>query len=148
MAVTGAHNIENLYKKAAGLKIHKNKIKEISDIIDKKFNDMLIVGESNAKYNGRDIIWLSDLPLTKAFRESMQKFTALEEELNLKEILAHMEGLPPKYTVEDAVEEKLTEIVGTLIYILAKTTKEFSKDDSVVSEDEHKAAARILDLMI
>ena len=148
MAVTGTHNIENLYKKAAGLKIHKNKIKEIGDIIDAKFNDLLIAGQANAKYNGRDVIWLSDLPLTKAFRESMQKFTALEEELNLKEVLAHMEGLPPMYTVEDALEEKLTEIVGTLIYILANITKEFSTDDKVVSEDEHKAAARILNLMI
>ena len=148
MAATGAHNIENLYKKAAGLKIHKNKIKEISDIVDAKFNDLLIAGEANAKYNGRDVIWLSDLPLTKAFRESMQKFIALEEELNLKEVLAHMEGLPPMYTVEDALEDKLPEIVGTLIYILANVTKEFSTDDKVVSEEEHKAAARILDLTI
>jgi len=70
MAVVGAHKIEELFKKAASLQIHKNKVKEISDIIDQKFHDLLLIGEANAKYNGRDVIWYSDLPLTKAFRES------------------------------------------------------------------------------
>jgi hypothetical protein len=148
MAVVGAHKIEALYKSAAGLRLSKEKVKEISDVIDQKLHDMLLIGEANAKYNGRDVIWYSDLPLTKAFRESMQKFVQLEEELALQDVLDHMKSLPPMFTLEVELENKLTEIVGTLVYILAKITKELSPNDSVVSADEMKAAERILNLMI
>jgi len=81
MAVTGFHKIEALYKKTAGLKLDHEKVKEISHVIDQKLYDLLVEAEANAKYNGRDVIWLSDLPLTKAMKESMQKFVELEEEL-------------------------------------------------------------------
>ena len=148
MAVTNAHKIEALFKKAAGLQISKEKVKEISDIIDTKFHDLLLIGEANAKYNGRDVIWYSDLPLTKAFRESMQKFTALEEELALQDVLEHIKTLPPIYTLEVELENKLTEIVGTLIYILANIAREFSRDDKTLSADELKAAERILNLTV
>lgn len=148
MAVVGAHKIESLFKASAGLQIGKEKVKEISDVIDSKFHDLLLIGEANAKYNGRDVIWYSDLPLTKAFRESMQKFKALEEELDVKDVLEHIKTLPPLYVLETELEGKLTDIVGTLIYILANIAKAFSTDDNVVSADELKAAERILNLTI
>ncbi len=148
MAVAGAHKIEALFKKAAGLQIHKNKVKEISDIIDQKLHDLLLVGEANAKYNDRDVIWYSDLPLTRAFRESMQKFEALDEALVLDDVLAHIKTLPPLYTLEVELENRLTLVVGTLIYILAQICKELSPDDHVVSEKELKHAIHILDLTI
>ena len=148
MAVVGAHKIEELFKKAASLRIHKNKVKEISDMIDQKFHDLLLVGQANAKYNGRDVIWYSDLPLTKAFRESMQKFREIDQELDTKEVLDHIKTLPPLYTLEAELEEKLTEIVGTLFYILAQICKAFSTDDNVVSETELEKAEEILNLMI
>jgi len=148
MAVVGAHKIEELFKNAASLQIHKNKVKEISDIIDQKFHDLLLIGEANAKYNGRDVIWYSDLPLTKAFRESMQKFEALDEELALDDVLDHIKTLPPLYTLEVELENKLTLVVGTLIYILANICKEFSPNDNVVSEKELKHAEHVLNLMV
>jgi len=148
MAVVGAHKIEALFKKAAGLQISKEKVKEISDVIDQKFHDLLLIGEANAKYNGRDVIWYSDLPLTKAFRESMQKFKDLEEELALQDVLDHMKTLPPLYTLEVELENKATEIVGTLVYVLANIAKEFSKNDKVVSADDLKSAERILNLTV
>lgn len=148
MAVVGAHKIEELFKKAASLQIHKNKVKEISDIVDRKFHDLLLIGEANAKYNGRDVIWFSDLPLTKAFRESMQKFKALDEELALDDVLDHIKTLPPLYTLEVELENRVTEIVGTLVYIMAQIAKEFSTDDNVVSEKELKRVEDILNLTI
>ncbi len=148
MAVVGVHKIEELFKKAAGLQIGKEKVKEISDIIDQKFHDLLLIGEANAKYNGRDVIWYSDLPLTKAFRESMQKFKELEEELALEDVLEHIKTLPPLYALEVELEEKTVDIVGTLVYILANITKEFSKHDKVVSSEDLKSAEHILNLTI
>ena len=148
MSVAGAHNIQELYKKAASLRISKNKIKGLSDYIDTKFHDLLIIGKTNAKYNGRDVIAFSDLPLTKAFHEEMQRFKDIEEELSLDDILKHIASLPPEYELEIEVEKRLPEIVGTLIVVLAKITKELSKDNNVASEEEHETAERIMNLTI
>jgi hypothetical protein len=149
MAVAGAHNIELLFKKAAGLKADKSKVKQISDVIDEKLYDLLLVGEMNAKYNDRDVIWYSDIPLTKAFRESMNKFRELEEELELKPILDHLASLPPlKYGLEIELENRLPEIAGTIIYILASIIKEFSPKDRTISAEEFEKGVEILNLMI
>jgi len=57
--------------------------------------------------------------------------------------------LPPlKYALEIELERKLPEIVGTLIYVLAMITKEFSPHDRTVSSDDMKKAEHIFDLMI
>ncbi|BDY13116.1 DUF1931 family protein [Hydrogenimonas cancrithermarum] len=149
MKTEGAYKIELLFKKAAGLRLAKNKVQEIEEKIDRKLYDMLTVAEANAGYNNRDVIWLSDMPLTKAMRESMQKFAELEEALELQPILDRLAIHPPiKYEMEAELEKRLPEIVGTLIYVLAKITKAFSPDDNAVAEDELKKAMRILDLMI
>lgn len=149
MKIEGAYKIEQIFKKAASLKLPKNKIVEIEEAVDKKVYQLLKVGEENAGYNGRDVIWLSDIPLTNALKESMKQFSALEEELELKPLLNRLASHPPlKYELEIALEGRLPEITGTLIYVLAKIVKEFSPKDSIVSEDELKRALRVLDLTI
>ena len=67
MAVVGFAKLEALMRKAAGLDIDKSKAKEITDIVEKKLYDLLLIGERNAKYNGREVIWECDVPLTKGF---------------------------------------------------------------------------------
>ncbi len=148
MAVIGAHKIEELFKEVAGLTIHKEKVKALSELIDEKFHDLLLIGQANAKYNGREIIWYSDLPLTKAFRESMQKFSELETKLEMSDVLEHIKTLPPMYALEVELEEKLTEIVGTLLYIFAKIARTLSRDDRVVSAEEFEEAKELINLMI
>ncbi len=149
MAVTGAHKIEELYKKAAGLRIDKSKVKQISDVVDQKLYDLLVVAEGNARYNNRDVIWMCDVPLTKAMKESMQKFQELEEELELQPILDHLAALPPlKYGLEEELEKKLPDLVGTLLYVMANITKEFSPRDKTISAKEMERAENILNLMI
>ena len=149
MAVTGAHKIEALYKKAAGLRIDKSKVKAISDVVDQKLYDLLVVAEGNARYNNRDVIWMCDVPLTKAMKESMQKFKELEEELELQPILDHLAILPPlKYALEEELEKKLPDLTGTLIYIMANITKEFSPKDKIISKEDMERAETILNLMI
>jgi len=110
---------------------------------------MLVIAEENAGYNGRDVIWLSDMPLTKAMKASMKRFVELEEALELQPILDRLAIHPPlKREMETELEKRLPEIVGTLICVLAEITKELSPRDNVVSEDELKRAFRILDMTI
>ncbi len=149
MAVIGVHKIEKLFKEAVSLRLDKSKVKEISNIIDDKLYDLLVVAQENTKYNGRDVIWFSDVPLTKAFKESMKKFQELEEELELKQILEHLAELPAlRYDLEVELEQKLPLIAGTLLYILAHIAKEFSPKDKSLSSEDLKRVTDILNLMI
>lgn len=149
MAVIGVHKIEKLFKEVSSLRIDKSKVKEISDVVDDKLYDLLVVAQENTKYNNRDVIWFSDVPLTKAFKESMRKFEELEEELELKQILEHLAGMPPlRYDLEVELEQKLPLIAGTLLYILALIAKEFSPKDKSLSSEDLKRVTDILNLMI
>ena len=149
MKIEGAYKIEQLFKKAAGMQLAKNKVAEVEEKVDQKLHEMLVVTEANAGYNNRDIIWYSDMPLTKAMRESMQKFVELEEALALQPILDRLAVHPPlKREMEAELEKKLPEIVGTLIYVLANITKAFSPKDNAVSEEELHRAFQVLDLTI
>jgi len=147
MAVVGVAKLEALMRKSASLDIDKNKAKEITDIVEKKLYDLLLIGERNASYNNRDVIWESDVPLTKGFLESMQKFRKLEEEVELEDVLNFLATMPPlKYPLEAELEKKLPEIVGTLIYVLANLIKSISPDTRKPSSEDIEKAGRVLDL--
>ncbi|SMP18498.1 protein of unknown function [Desulfurobacterium pacificum] len=147
MAVVGFAKLEALFRKAASLDIDKNKAKEITDIVEKKLYDLLLIGERNASFNNRDVIWECDVPLTKGFLESMQKFRDLEEALELKDVLDFLATQPPlKYPLEAELEKRLPEIVGTLLYILARIIKETSPECRQPSSEDIERAGKILDL--
>ncbi len=147
MAIVGFSQLESLFRKAAGLDIDKNKAKEITDIVEKKLYDLLLIGERNASYNGRDVIWESDIPLTKGFLESIHKFKSLEQEIDVEPILEFLASKPPlKYPLEAELEKKLPEIVGTLLYILARIIKETDEGCRQPSSEDIRKARKILDL--
>ena len=106
MAIVGFSQLESLFRKAAGLDIDKNKAKEITDIVEKKLYDLLLIGERNASYNARDVIWECDVPLTKGFLESIHKFRSLEQEIDIEPILEFLASKPPlKYPLEAELEK-------------------------------------------
>ena len=147
MAVVGAAKLEALMRKAASLDLEKNKVKEITDIVEAKLYDLLLIGERNASYNSRDVIWESDVPLTKGFLESMQQFRKLEEELPVEDVLNFLATMPPlKYPLEAELEKRLPEIVGTLIYIIAKLIKDMSPGTRKPSSEDIEKEKKILDL--
>ncbi|NPA58338.1 MAG: DUF1931 family protein [Aquificae bacterium] len=147
MPVVGATKLEALMRKGASLDIDKSKAKEITDIVEKKLYDLLLIGERNASYNGREVIWEADVPLTKGFLESLQKFKKLEEEVAAEDVLNFLASMPPlKYPLEAELEKKLPEIVGTLIYILANLIKEVAPASRKPSSEDIERAGKILDL--
>ena len=147
MAVVGFTKLEALFRKGASLDLDKNKAKEVTDIVEKKLYDLLLIGERNASYNARDVIWESDVPLTKGFLESMQRFRKLEEEVPAEDVLNFLAAMPPlKYPLEAELEKKLPEIVGTLIYVLANIIKDISPGTRRPSTEDIEKAGRVLDL--
>ena len=146
--VVGFKKLEAVFRKAAGIDIDKSKADRITDIIEKKFNDLLLVAVEKAGYNGRDVIMEPDMPITKGFEESIREFKKLEEEVDLQDILAYLEKIPPlKYPISAELEAKLPEYIGALMLIIARVLKEVGAERRPSAEDIDRCE-RILDLTL
>ncbi len=149
MAVVGFTKLEALFRKAASVDIKKGHAKELTDIVEKKLLDLLIASERNANLNGRDVIWLSDLPITKGLQETVIEFKKLSEEIEVKDILEFLTTTPPlKYPLSVDLEEKLPEILGALFVVLARIIKEIDNNDRALDHKTIATANKIMDLTL
>ena len=124
MLVMAVNKFERFFRVAAGLDVDKDDIKRHSDFVSGKLYDLLLMGQATAKANDRDIIQPSDLPITKGLQESIHQFRKLDEEIDLKPILAQLATWPPlDVTISEETESRLPEVVGGLSLALARTFK-------------------------
>jgi len=149
MAIVGFTKLEALFRKAASIDIKKGHAKEITDIAEAKLNDLLIGAEINANINGRDVIWESDLPITKGLQESIVALRKLEEEVALEDVLTFLRNTKPiKYALSEEVEAKLPELIGTILIVMAKIMKEIDDNDRALDHETIAKTKRILDLTL
>lgn len=122
--IIGVSQFEKLFRLAANLDVDKADLKRLSEFVNAKLHDLLLMGEVSAKANQRDVIQASDLPITKGLQESMHAFKALDVELELSPILETLAQLPPlDLAYSEEVKERLPRIVGAITISLAKTFK-------------------------
>ena len=148
MAVIGFHKLEGLFREGASLDIKKGHTKDILNIVEAKLYDLLIMGQANAKYNDRDVIWKSDLPITKGLEETIDQFKKLEQQIEVKDILDTLATYPPLYELEVELENSLVEIVGGLILALAKVMKTLNNDKRDISHELIQKSKQILDITL
>ncbi len=148
MAVIGFHKLEELFRRGASLDIKKGHAKDITDIVEEKLYDLLLMGQKSAKYNGRDVIWKYDLPITKGLEESINEFKKLEQDLDIKDILDRLATYPPLFELEIELENSLPEIVGGVTLVLAKVIKQLDKEHRLVSHELIDEAKSILNLSL
>lgn len=125
----GVAKFERLFRLAARLDVDKGDLRQLTEFLNQKVYDLLLIGQAVAKANHRDIIEPWDLPITKGLQESIAEFKALDEELELSPILEHLAALPMLdlgYSVE--TETRLPDLVGALTISLAKTFKILDPD--------------------
>lgn len=122
--IMGINQFEHFFRAAASLDVDKNDLKRMSDFLNKKIHDMLLMAQAKAKANESPIIRKIDLPLTKGLQESMHQFRKLDVALEVEPILQQLEKLPPMdLEYADDLVETLPDILGGLTYALAKTFK-------------------------
>jgi len=103
----------------------------------------------NANINGRDVIWESDLPITKGLQESIIEFKKFDEDLNIDDILEFLAKIPPlKYPLVADLENKILEITGAILIVLAKVMKEIDTESRAVSQELIDKSSKILDLTL
>ena len=115
MPVIGVHKFERFFRLAAGLDVDKDDLKRCSDFVSEKLYDLLVIAQTSAKANNRDVLEPSDLPVTKGLQERIHEFRKLDEELELRPILLQLAKWPPlDVTMSEETESRLPGIVGGL----------------------------------
>ncbi len=148
--LVGYRRLETLFRRSAGLDLTKERAKEACEFVQKKLHDLLLVGERNASYNAREVIWESDLPITIGLANSIQAYKQLEleEEVELGPIKEYLATVPPlKYPLEVELENRLPDIVGGLMVCLAQVIRRLTDERGFHAEDLARAC-EILDLTL
>jgi len=149
MTIMGINQFERFFRQAASLDVDKSDLKRMSDFLNQKLYDLLIIGVAKAKANGRDVIQVHDLPITKGLQESIHRFRGLEIALELEPILAQLATLPPlDLAYSDEVEAKLPEIVGGLTYALAQSFRIIDPNVKNPVTEHWDRAIAIFDLLL
>ena len=140
---------ERLFRQAASLDVDKDDLKRVSDFLTKKIYDLLVVAERNAKYNARDVIFRSDLPITKGLEETVHAFERMDVALRLEPVLDQLAKLPPlDLEVGEDVREVLPKLAGALVVALARVLKELEPRLKNPQTEHWERAERIFDLLL
>lgn len=127
--IMGVKQFQKLFRIAAGLNLDKNDLKRLNDFINQKLSDLLLLGQISARINNRDVIDLTDLPITKGLQEHIHQFKKMDELLEIQPILEQQAKLPPlKLEYSKTLESRISEIVGGITVSLAKIFRVLDKD--------------------
>ncbi len=120
----GIAKFQRFFRNAAGVTVDKDDLKRYGDFMNSKLHDLLLVGETTAKANQRDIVEPWDLPVTKGLQETLHVFKKMDEEIELAPILEQLAALPPfDLAISAETEARLPEVTGGLSVALARTFK-------------------------
>ncbi len=147
--VFGANRLEELVRSVSGLSFDKSDLQRLSDLVDDKLYDLLLIGVRHASYNNRDMIMEPDLPLTKGLRESMQIFELYEEELRVEPILEELTAYPLlEREPSQEVVDLLPQLVGTLIMVTAQLIRIVDPEVTNPTAETWDRVREAMDLMI
>jgi hypothetical protein len=130
MTVMNIPKFEHFFRVVASLDVDKADLKRYSDFVSHKTYDLVVRAQETARENGRRIIEVRDLPITKGLRQRVLEFRKInEEEVELKPILDNVTPVPPlelSYSAE--TEAELPYVGGGLSVALAHSFKIIDPD--------------------
>jgi hypothetical protein len=149
MAVMNIPKFERFFRAAASLDVDKEDLRRYDEFVNREISDLLIRGQAAAKANDRDVIEPHDLPITKGLQESIHAFKALNEDIDLQDVLEQLTRLPAlDMEYSDETRAKLPEIAGGLSVALARSFKIVNPDlKNPMSQDWDKAF-KLFDLLL
>jgi hypothetical protein len=149
MPVMGIARFEHFFRTAGSVDVDKNDLKRYHDFVNQKLYDLILIGQAAAKANARDIIEPRDLPITKGLQESMHSFRRIDEEIELRPILAELAARPPlSLALSEETQARLPLVVGGLSVALARTFKIIDPGVRRPMMREWERAFQIFDLLL
>jgi hypothetical protein len=124
VALMSIRKFERLFREGASLDTDKKDLRRYEELIAHKTHDLLLLGQAQAKANGRDVIEPFDLPVTKGLQKSVHAFRDINKDIDLQGILDQMTPLPPlDLEYSDDMRAQLPEVAGGLSVALAHSLK-------------------------
>jgi hypothetical protein len=149
MSVMAVPRFERFFRDTAGLDIDKNDIKRYSDFVNQQIYDLLVRGQAVAKANIRDVVEAFDLPITAGLQENIHQFRNIDEQVDLRPILAELTTRRPlDLTLTDEAEAQLSEIAGGISVALARTFKQIDPQLKNPQTEHWERAFRIFDQLL
>jgi hypothetical protein len=149
MPVVGVAKFERFFRLAADLDVDKSDLKRYGDFVNRKIYDLILIGQDTAKWNGRDVIAASDLPITKGLQESIHDFKEIDEEIGLRPILDDLAARPPlDMALAEEAQERLPLIAGGLSVALARSFEIIDTDVKNPQTEHWERAFRLFDLLL
>lgn len=138
---TGIPLFERFFRSAAGIKVDKNDLRRFREFIDEQIDGVAIAGRDAAKWNGRDVIEPSDLPITRGMQERIREFDKLEEADEVRNLLRESVRRPPAdVTFSENAESFLVDLFGGLSIALARSFRVMDPtSDNPSTQDWDKA---------
>jgi hypothetical protein len=116
--VFGANRLDELVRRMSGLTMDSNDLDRLTEFVNGKLYDLLLIGVQNASHNNRDLVVERDLPLTRGLRESMKDFVLYEEKLDIESILEQLATRPLlEREPSQQVVDLLPDLFGTLMMV-------------------------------
>ncbi len=149
MSLTGVSKFEAFFRKAGSMDVDKADIERLYDFTNNAIYRLLVLGMKNAKSNGRDVLWYTDMPITEGLSNSIREFEKLNEELDLEGILEHITHLPPlKYEIGEDIEAELPKIAGGIGVALIKSFKIMNPGKRNPQTQDWEKAQRIFETLL
>jgi Domain of unknown function (DUF1931) len=149
MAVMAVSKFERLFHQAASIDVDKDDLKRYDDFMNRKVYDFLVRAQARAHADTRDIIEVSDLPLTKGIVHAIHEFKTIDEAIELESILAELTNQPPldlAYSPE--LEKRLPDLVGGLTVALAQVFKLLDPRLKTPHTEQWERAFQIFDILL
>ncbi|BBZ25879.1 hypothetical protein MMAD_01740 [Mycolicibacterium madagascariense] len=145
---SGIPVFQRLFRSVASIKIAKNDIRRFREFVDEEIDRIAISGRNSARFNGRDVIAVQDLPITAGVQERMREFDELEEAPEIRELLRQVVRQPPAdVTFDDETEELLPELFGGLSIALARSFRVIDPTMTTPSPDHWNRAFTLFQLV-
>lgn len=147
--IFGANRLNELVGRMSGLRFDRNDLDRLTDLVDEKLYDLLLVGVRNASYNGRDLITEPDLPLTRGLRDSMEDFALYKERVDVEPILEQLATHPLlEREPSQEVTDLLPELFGTLMMVTVELMPTVDPGVDNPDDDTWGRVRETMDLLI
>jgi hypothetical protein len=149
MSVMAIAKFERLFRSAAGVDVDKDDLRRFSEFLDGEIGDLLVRGQAVAKANGRDVLELWDIPVTKGLQECMHVFEKMDGDVELKPVLEQLTARPPlDVTYSDGLVAALPTLAGGLTVALARTMKIVDPEMKSPGSEHWERATQLFDLLL
>ncbi len=140
--------LQKILKETCDLSLYKVEAEKMMEIVEKKLADLFEVAYEKAKAEGRDVIMLRDLPLTKGFLNSMDLFRMAikRENVEIEPIKKFvLKRIPTETPLQDDLIDELPIITGTLFVLIGRVIKALHPDVERVYDEHIEEAKKVLD---